>query len=504
MVLCAVAYLLTAPGRITFPDDEIVYQTTESLGERGSFAIEGIDKRTGELRDRPSGTFGWEYGTDGNRYGFFGQGLSVVALPMYGVAKLTHSLVPETWAHAPRRDLFTFHHRSHAADWNRLVVSLTNCFITPIAAWLFGLWIVALGFSQRAAVVTALTYALATSAWPYTSTFLSEPLSAMCLVGSALCIARFHDTGHARGLWLAAALAGFSAHVHLLNVLAIPCLLGYAAAPGWRNGELTKRRRDWAIALVIGAGLLALLGLSHHLRFGSPFETGRYDHYGRFIWPWEGLAAQVIGPGRSLVLYSPPVLAALFGARRLVARVPAAAWMCLAIVAARWAFVSMRSDWYGGWGIGPRYLVAVIPFALLPLAALVDTALDGPRRRWWLGGLAASIALQGWLAAHSIFEWMWSLMVRHGNPEYFAVSHWSPGGSPLIGFFRLEGPALEALLSGELKGAVALAHLDMLPFGAVRLALVGHYSLLLTLTGIAGLGVFAGFKLWRSLARPQP
>ncbi|MHC4393632.1 MAG: hypothetical protein ACYS22_20240, partial [Planctomycetota bacterium] len=68
LVLCAVAYLVTAPGRITFPDDEIVFPTTEALWERGELSISGIPKRTGERKGRPNGTFGWETGTDQKRY----------------------------------------------------------------------------------------------------------------------------------------------------------------------------------------------------------------------------------------------------------------------------------------------------------------------------------------------------------------------------------------------------------------------------------------------------
>ena len=88
VVLCVAAYMCVSPGRIAFPDDEIVYQTTASLWERGDLAVEGIAKRTGELKGRPTGTFGWAEGRDGRRYGFFGHALSVVALPAYGFGKV--------------------------------------------------------------------------------------------------------------------------------------------------------------------------------------------------------------------------------------------------------------------------------------------------------------------------------------------------------------------------------------------------------------------------------
>lgn len=501
MILCAVAYVLTAPGRITYPDDEIVFQTTQSLYERGSLEISGIARRSGERKGRPSGTFGWEHGTDGKRYGFFGHGLSVVALPVYGFAVATASLVPESWTHAPRRDLFTFHHRTPREDWTRLVVSLTNCLITPFAAWLLAGWAMVLGLGRRASIVTALAYALGTSAWPYTSTFLSEPLSALCLLACALAIARYHHDGDPRRLWLAGAVAGLSVHVHLLNLLALPCLIGYAVAPAVRDGTLRTTRRAWVGA--IGAALtgVALLGLSHYLRFGSPFETGRYDNYGSFIWPWEGLAAQLIAPGRSFLIYSPAIVLALVGWPRLRRLQPDAAWFVVALFVLRWAFVSARSDWYGGWGIGPRYLVPMIPFVMLPLATTVEARLQGPTRarRIWIGALVACALFEGWLAAHSIFEHMWNLMLHHGAPAYFAVSHWRIEGTPVVGFATFDRSTLAELTSGNLRAAVGVARLDALGFAALRLAMAGHASLLAFTLGAAAIGVWAGKRLLRAL-----
>lgn len=490
-------YALTASGRITYPDDEIVYQTTASLWEDGDLSVEGIQKRTGEREDRPDGSFGWEYGTDGERYGFFGHGLSVAALPLYGLGKLAAEHAPQAWAHAPRRDLFSFHERSREGEWTRLAVTLTNCLLTPIAAWVLGLWIVALGFSRKAAVVTAVAYAFGTSAWPYTSTFLSEPLSALCTLSAALLIARFHNEERDALLWGAGAIAGFSVHVHLLNFLALPCLLVYAVGPAWRAKALAKQRRALVGALVLAGAGVVLLGVSQQLRFGSAFETGRYDNYGHFTWPLEAMAAQIIGPGRSFLLYSPAILVGLWGWRRLREQVPDAAWLCVAIILLRWVFVSARSDWYGGWGIGPRYLVAVIPFALLPLAARIDPILLGPsrgRRNLWIG-LGLCFLLEAWLAAHSIFEHMWTLMLRFGDPEYFARSHWSVGGSPVVGFWELQAPARTALLGGDLPGAIATAKFDMLAFGALRLANAGHPSLLWVVVAAAAVAVWAALRV---------
>ncbi len=474
-VLAAVVYLWTAPGRIQFPDDEIVFQTAASLWDDGDLTIPGIARRTGEPRDRPTGSFGWETGRDGQRYGFFGHGLSLVAVPAYALASATAELVPPTWAHAVRSDHFVFHRRERRGDWTRLVVSLTNCVVTAMTAWLLTLWVAALGFLRRTALWTGLAYAFGTSAWAYSRTFLSEPLSGLCLVAAAYCVTRW-PRGGPRWLWLGGAIAGFSLHVHALNLVFTPCLLGHALATGgWRRRGLLGA----GVAFAVGAGLL-LLG--QWLRFGDPLETGRFGYYSEFVAPWEGMVAQVVAPGRSLFLYSPALLLGLCGWGTLRRRLPGAFWFAVAAIGLRWLAISTRSDWFGGWGLGPRHLVPVIPVAMLGFAAALERA---PWRAWsrplWWSGLVASVLVSLHLALHSIFEWMWLLVAdpRVGSRGVMPVSHWEPWASPLVGFFAIK--------------------LDVLAVGAVLLARLGHPGLLALFAGLAGVGVWAGYRVLREL-----
>jgi hypothetical protein len=467
---CAVIYLCCAPGRIIYPDDEIVFQTTRALWERGELSIEGIPKRTGEPEDRPDGTFGWAPGVDGRRYGFFGHALSVVALPLYGLGRAAVDHAPPAWRHVIRSDHYFLHRRSPQADWPRLTVSLTNCLVAAFAVLLLVEWLRALGHRDRVAVLTGLVYAFGTSAWPYSRTFLSEPLSAVALLASAWGIAQFHrhrarsnvaadaaerppepdrpptSATHGtivarRWLWMAGLVAGLSVQVHVLNLLAIPCLVGYAAWPLLRDRSAWSREAAaWVGALVLGCIGPVLLGVTQALRFGSPWETGRYDHYGYFVDPLPGLVGQLVGPGRSILLYSPALLVALLGWRRALDRRRAAALMVLAMFVVRWVFVSTRSDWWGGWGIGPRYLLPLVPFLLLPLAEVLEDLRHASRGRRLAVAIALStcVAIELHLSLHSIFEWMLSLTTT-GTPEmdYLTRSHWVPSTSPLWGFFSL-------------------------------------------------------------------
>lgn len=512
LVLCSCVFMWTAPGRITYPDDEIVFQTTQSLVEDHDLSIAGIPKRSGERADRPNGTFGWGLGRDGQRYGFFGGGLSVVAIPFYALADATVERVPELWRYAVRSDLFTFHQRGLEADWLRLVVSVSNCFLTPLGAVLLGLWLRALGHGARVSLAMAAIYAFATTAWPYSRTFLSEPLSAAMLLGAALAVTRWRQERRARHLWIAAALAGISVHVHVLNVLAIPCVFAYALGLGRASKDswirsLTEHRRTWIIAALLCALGLALLGLSQWWRFGSPFETGRFDHYGHWVWPFEALLTIAIAPGRSLLIYSPPLLLALWAWPALRRRDPATACFILALTLTRLLFVACRSDWHGGWAIGPRYLVPTVPFLLVPLAGWLER---WPSRSTLQRGLASagfigSAGLQAWLSAHSVFQVYWQLNREHGRERYMFVSDWSLPAMPPVAFWQQQQPALEFWRAGQQRAAWISAQFDMLGFGAWRLSKLtpadGLWSIMLGMMFVAGLALLVLGWWWRQAGR---
>jgi hypothetical protein len=486
-VVCTAVCVWFAPGRISVPDDEIVFQTTRSLWEDHDLSIEGIGRRTGELKGRPDGTFGWAPGTDGERYGFFGHALSVVALPAYGVGKVMAARAPDTWRHAVRSDHLWVHRRAPEEDYPRMVVGFTNCVLVGLGAWLFALWVTRLGYGVRIGVVCGLTYAFGTSMFAYAGTFLSEPLSALWFVVAGLCVTQAHRDrpDRRRRAWLVAAAAcvAASVHTHVLNLVAIPAYVGWALVP-WSTAW--SRRAQWLPALAVGTLGLLLLGYGHAARFGDPFETGRYDHYSHFIVPDKGLVAMLVAPGRSILLYSPALIVALLGWPAFVRRHRALAWMCVAAFVTRWLFVAARSDWWGGWAIGSRYLLPVVPLLLLPLAEVLRAA--GPRRRLAVGLALVACALAcTYLAEHSIFDHMLRLAAAGSKADpYLPRSHWDPAASPWVGFASLSP--------------------DMLSVGAARLADVGHPGLWRIFLGIAAIGAAAAAALgvWlRSAPREQ-
>ena len=289
-----------------------------------------------------------------------------------------------------------------------------------------------------------------------------------------------HET---RALWIGLAIGGLSAHVHLLNLLALPALYGYAIGPSWRDGRLREERALWAGGLLLAAAGPALLALGQYLRFGDPFETGRLGIYSSFAAPWEALAAFLVAPGRSFLLYSPVLLLALFGLFRCARRSPLALGFAAAAIAPRLLFAAARSDWWGGWGVGSRHLVPLIPFAILPLAALFDSWKERARaqRAAIVVGVLLSVLLAGHLAMHSIWEWNFTLL-RQPDPEgYVHRSHWAWSASPIVGFFRLP--------------------LDLLSFGALGMVGRGSPGPARIFLLVAGLGILGAGLVARRVSR---
>jgi hypothetical protein len=219
-------------------------------------------------------------------------------------------------------------------------------------------------------------------------------------------------------------------HVHVLNLVFVPCIAGLAIA-----GRRSRRGLVGAAALLT-VGVAALM-IGQWWRFGDPLETGRFGYYSHFVAPWEGLAALVIAPGRSVFLYAPAVLLGLFGWAALRRRAPEVCWFAGVAILLRWAAISTRSDWFGGWGLGARHLVPVIPLAMLAFAATVEDVL--PRWRELDAGVVVRARGAGCRGT--------SRSTRSSNgcggccscsADYMAASHWSVRGGPIVGFAGLK------------------------------------------------------------------
>ena len=136
-------------------------------------------------------------------------------------------------------------------------------------------------------------------------------------------------------------------------------------------------RRLPAIALG-GAPFAIFLGIYHKLAFGSPFALpighdtnpgflalSHHGLYGLGTPSVEIVLRTLFDPARGLLLFSPILILCVFGRPKLP-RVALATLILVPISIV--AIYSGYPNWYGGWNIGPRYVLSAIPFLVFPIA----------------------------------------------------------------------------------------------------------------------------------------
>ena len=239
-----------------------------------------------------------------------------------------------------------------------------------------------LGCGPRQSALVGLGYGLATPAFVYATLAYGHQAAALALIGSYTLIATASTRpGLATAIRLGSAgfLAAFGAVIEL-QVGPLAAILGLYA--------LARRLPPGAIA-AFGVGALGptlLLLTYNELAFGSPLEMGYAHHiipefrrvHGRGnplgIGPpdWSKAGPLLWGGYRGLFFYAPILVLAAPGWLVLVGmRCWGVAIVTAAVCSAVFLVNLSYPEWTGGWSTGPRLLVVLLPFAILPAAALL-------------------------------------------------------------------------------------------------------------------------------------
>jgi len=391
-----ITYTVMSYGGIRSPDSEVVFRTTESLVLRGSFAV------SQELTWKG---FGLTEGKNGKLYSLFGPLEAVAAVPFYAIAL---SINATGWyekrpasvpvSHYTGDGLIEFVSGEIPHDLGphalRAVVCLFNIVIGSLSVILFFLLVKALTQSEVSALLTTILYAFGTLVFPYTGTFFSEPLAAFFVMLSLYVLVR-SDLNDAvlrnryYSLLLSGIFCGLATATHITAILFVPffCLYGMFSCHD-KKQTIIKRAVVPGGIFMTGVGLIiALLGYYNYYRFGNILETGRaHSHmaYGVFVAPWRGLYGLLLSSGKGLLLYCPAVALSLILWKPFHRRYRLLSIMILGAALTRIFFIASRSDWHGGFCLGPRYMVMIIPLLILPLGVLVDMLLKERNKKYIL------------------------------------------------------------------------------------------------------------------------
>ncbi|MBI5837416.1 MAG: hypothetical protein HZB25_09235 [Candidatus Eisenbacteria bacterium] len=426
VLLCAgLLYAATMSGTIVSSDGHTMFQLTRSLVERGSF-------------DVPSGNA--FAGPDGRLYPKAGLGQALLGAPLYWAASRAAGLSP---ALAHRREA-----------WQKFVLQLLGPLAGALLAWVFLGLLLDRGAAPRRALLGTALLSLATPAWPYAKTYLTEPFTAWLLLAAFAAAWRFRATGEARqALWagLASGFAVLTKEALALPVLALAGYFLYCMARGPRPA------RALLAALAPLAACAALLLFYNHARFGSWLESGYgYEQTASaYSTPLHvGLFGLLLSPGKGLLWFAPPLLL-LFTAWPAFHRAHRAeAWTALGIVVPSLLLNASFRAWGGDGSWGPRYLQPFVPLLALPVALWIAAPASRAARRVAMALLVAGALVQ-W---GGVSVYYGSYLRETGaypytrafeDPRFLEDVHWVPNYSPIVGHWAMFRRNLGEHLRGE-------------------------------------------------------
>lgn len=362
-----VAYLITASGRIDTGDGQTVFDVSQSLLEDGDVTIAPPDPDliVYDLRARPLGKaadLGIEdgysiRGRNGNYYSLYGIGHSLLILPLLALGRLVAPAIP-----------FATH------QWTMQFV--TSLFFNPLVSASSGLLIYLtarrLSFAPMTSVGLAIIYAFATMTWVYSKTFFSEPLITLLLLLTFYSLVSYRCTQRQIWLWAGGTSLGFAVLTKPVALIYVPVLTAYLIfvakpEPKWSFlGRLLAFGIPLAVAM---AGMLAY----NWWRFESPLDTG-YRTPRWMVSPFlTALYGILASPGKGYLLYNPISIAAIAGLFFFWRRHKAESVALVGIVLTNLLFFGTFERWHGGGAWGPRHLLLITPFIILPLASLLES-----------------------------------------------------------------------------------------------------------------------------------
>ena len=266
---------------------------------------------------------------------------------------------------------------------------------------------------RRLALALALISGLATTVAAYASSAASEALLTALLLAAIYCLLRYFADAQRPIRWLWLAGAAFSYLVLTKQEYAL--LAGLA----WLWWVVRRKHEGAGWRSVAGQGcalLLPLLGavalnLGYNLlRTGSLLNAGYAAAENVFVLPnfgvWlNGLDGMLTSSGKSIFRYAPPLLLTIFAAAPFARHWRWEAGLFASSIVVMLLFYARLFYWAGDVSWGPRYLVPLVPLAMLPVGALLagygGWTRVGRAVVWLL--VAAGVAVQ-WLASYGVME----------------------------------------------------------------------------------------------------
>ncbi|KAB0670477.1 hypothetical protein F6V30_10050 [Oryzomonas sagensis] len=318
-------------------------------------------------------------GVDGRDYSWFGIGSVLLGIPFYLLGKLLH-IEPAT------------------------LIPLVNVTISASTNCLMYVFTSSIGYSKRISLTISFIYGFTTMACYYAKDPGDQSIETLFILFSVYCMHKHTITQKTSYIIYSAFSIGMAVITRINAVIAIPAvltllLLEYIFSEFYQD-KLKQIVTCICLFCICLTPFAALNMWYNYYRFGSVFETG----YGIMATKWGlnifagtntiiGLTGLLFSPGKGFFFYSPPTLFFFISVYCFFKLNFKIALCFVTLIISYFAFYSKYLFWHGDWAWGPRFLLATIPYFIIPIASILSNP-SGKLKTFIVAGVILGAAIQ--------------------------------------------------------------------------------------------------------------
>ena len=228
-------------------------------------------------------------------------------------------------------------------------------------------------FSIKIAITVAFLYGFTTMAWAYSSTILNVILVSMTVLLSFYFYRKFVKNQNFSSLIFCGFSLGASVLVRYDSFIIVVIILVFLIGTILKNKSKLKNLTCLLIPLFFCA--IIFMGINY-IQFGTFLEYSFKTESGYGLGPTSPIHVGVFGllfsPGAGLFIFSPILFTIFVSFFDFYKKDKSSFLIFSAYLVSMLVFFGNLDTWHGFVSWGPRYLLPVIPFLLIPLAASIE------------------------------------------------------------------------------------------------------------------------------------
>jgi hypothetical protein len=366
-------YIVTIQG-IQSGDNVFHYERTQNILKKHSFSM---PEGKYDFNKQPWLRTWMKEGKDGRIYLILADGLSIASVPFTFFGNLieksgNYDMYEEkknqAWINDDPTRMIAYLNILPSAFFSVVMNSL----FTALTVLLFFNFCYLLTNSLKKSFISSILLGNATILWVYSSSFWTQPIVTFCLFAAFYFLFRFNSEGDIKYLLLAGFFAGFSYISRYASFLSLPFFVFYLISSRWKEKRtIVKPLAVFSIPLFI---ILFIQMYWNFYRFSSPFDLGVYKlpFLPKFFITY--FTGMLFSLSRSIFVFSLPLILGLFGLKIFFKEHKLELISITGISLGFFVFYSCFGFGISGTGTawGPRYLVPITPFLLLPVCLFLD------------------------------------------------------------------------------------------------------------------------------------